>query len=85
MGDVVACGASLFAVASPTGQNPLALAAAWAVPGSPIDPEGETAMRYEAQYAIFRELYPITRHLMHRLADLDRAGEATHDVSTTDQ
>ena len=84
-GDASARGAALLAVAAATGQNPLALAAAWAVPGSPIDPEGETAMRYEAQYAIFRELYPITRHLMHRLADLDRAGEATHDVSTTDQ
>jgi hypothetical protein len=61
------------------------LAAAWAVPGWPIDPEPGAAARYEAQYAIFRELYPITRHLMHRLADLDRTGEATHDVSATDQ
>jgi hypothetical protein len=61
------------------------LAVAWAVPGLSIDPEGETVARYEAQYAIFRELYPTTCHLMHRLSDLDRTGEATHDVSTTDQ
>jgi xylulokinase len=84
-GDASARGAALLAMAAATGRDPRALAAAWAVPGSPIDPEGETVARYEAQYAIFRELYPTTRHLMHRLADLDRTGEATHDVSATDQ
>jgi xylulokinase len=82
-GDASARGAALLAVAATTGQDPRALAAAWAAPGSPIDPEGETMARYEAQYAIFRELYPTTRHLMHRLADLDRTGEATSDLSRT--
>jgi hypothetical protein len=38
----------------------------------PIEPHPEAILRYEAQYPIFQELYPITRHLMHRLADLDR-------------
>jgi hypothetical protein len=28
--------------------------------------------RYEAQYAIYQSLYPATRELMHRLAELDR-------------
>jgi xylulokinase len=82
-GDASARGAALLAVAAATGRDPRALAAAWAVPGSPIDPEPEPGARYEAQYAIFRELYPATRHLMHRLSDLDRTGEATDAVSRT--
>jgi xylulokinase len=80
-GDASARGAALLAVAAATGQDSRALAAAWAAPGSPIDPEPGLLARYESQYAIFRELYPATRHLMHRLADLDRTGEATSDVS----
>jgi xylulokinase len=80
-GDASARGAALLALAALTGQDARALAAAWAPPGSPIDPEPESVARYEAQYAIFRELYPATRHLMHRLTALERSGEATTDVS----
>jgi hypothetical protein len=47
----------------------------------PIDPEPEPVARYESQYAIFRELYPATRHLMHRVTALDRTSAATSDVS----
>jgi xylulokinase len=71
-GDASARGAALLAVAAVTGQDPGALAAAWATAGRPIEPEPAAAARYEAQYAIFRELYPATRHLMHRLGELDR-------------
>jgi xylulokinase len=65
-------GAALLAMAMATARDPLALAAEWAVAGTPIEPEPETAARYELHYAVFRELYPATRLLMHRLADLDR-------------
>jgi xylulokinase len=80
-GDASARGAALLAVAAATERDPRALAAAWAEPGRPIDPEPGCLARYESQYAIFRELYPTTRHLMHRLSGLDRTGEATTDVS----
>jgi xylulokinase len=80
-GDASARGAALLAVAAATGRDPRALAAAWAAPGWPIDPEPGAVARYEAQYAIFRELYPTTRELMHRLSDLDRTSEATGEVS----
>jgi xylulokinase len=70
--DASARGAALLAMAAATGSDPRALAAAWADPGAPIEPEPAAVSRYEAQYAIFRELYPSTRHLMHRLAELDR-------------
>jgi xylulokinase len=70
--DASARGAALLALAAATGSDPRGLAAAWADPGMPIDPHPEATLRYEAQYAIFQELYPVTRHLMHRLADLDR-------------
>ena len=82
-GDASARGAALLAVAAVTGQDPRALAAAWAPPGSPIDPQPALLPRYQAQYAIFRDLYPATRHLMHRLTDLERTGEATSDLSPT--
>lgn len=82
-GDASARGAALLAVAASTGRDPRALAAAWSPPGSPIDPEPGPAARYEAQYAIFRELYPATRHLMQRLTDLERTGQATSEVSAT--
>jgi xylulokinase len=71
-GDASARGAALLAVAAATGRDPRALAAAWAAPGRPIDPEPQSVARYEPHYAIFRELYPATRHLMHRLTDLER-------------
>ena len=80
-GDASARGAALLAVAAASGRDPRALAAAWAPPGSPIDPEPEPAVRYEARYAIFRELYPATCHLMHRLTELERTGERTSAVS----
>jgi xylulokinase len=70
-------GAALLAVAAATGSDPQAVAAACADPGVSVDPEPETASRYEAQYAVFREIYPATRHLMHRLADLDRAVDSS--------
>ncbi len=73
--DASARGAALLAMAAITGSDPRRLAAAWVDPGRPIDPEPEVVARYQAQYAIFRELYPTTRHLMHRLADLDRTEE----------
>jgi xylulokinase len=80
-GDASARGAALLALAAATGEDPRALAGAWAAPGSPIAPEPGPAARYEAQYAVFRELYPATRHLMHRLTDLDRSKAATGDLS----
>jgi xylulokinase len=80
-GDASARGAALLAVAAATEQDPRELAVAWAVPGRAIDPEPGAAARYEAQYAIFRELYPATRALMHRLTDLERTGKATGDLS----
>jgi xylulokinase len=76
-GDASARGAALLALSAATATQPHALAAAWAEPGRPIDPEPEALARYEAQYAIFRELYPATRHLMHGLADLERTGPAS--------
>jgi xylulokinase len=82
-GDASARGAALLAMAAVTGRDPRALASEWAAPGCPIDPEPGPLARYESQYAIFRELYPATRHLMHRLTDLDRTGEATSDVIQT--
>jgi xylulokinase len=82
-GDASARGAALLAMAAATGRDPRTFASEWAAPGRPIDPEPEPRARYEAQYAIFRELYPATRHLMHRLTDLDRTGEAKGDVSQT--
>jgi xylulokinase len=84
-GDASARGAALLAVAAATGQDPRALATAWAPPGWPINPEPGPVARYEAQYAIFRELYPATRHLMHRLTDLDRTSAATSNVSQSSQ
>ena len=80
-GDASARGAALLAAAAATEQDPRALAAAWAAPGWPIDPEPGPAAHYELQYAIFRELYPATRHLMHRLTALDRTSAATNDVN----
>jgi xylulokinase len=82
-GDASARGAALLAVAAVTGQDPRALPAAWAAPGRPVDPEPGFPARYEAQYAIFRDLYPATRHLMHRLTELDRTSAATSDFSET--
>jgi xylulokinase len=79
-GDSSARGAALLAVAAATGKEPRALAAAWAPPGRTIDPEPAPVARYQAQYAIFRELYPATRHLMHRLTGLDRGGDAANEV-----
>jgi sugar (pentulose or hexulose) kinase len=79
-GDASARGAALLAVAAATGRDPRALAAAWAAPGRPIDPEPQSVARYEPHYAIFRELYPATRHLMHRLTDLERT-----DFNQTDR
>jgi xylulokinase len=79
--DSSARGAALLALAAATGRDARELAAAWAPPGRPIDPEPEPAARYEAQYAIFEGLYPATRHLMHGLAELDRSGAATSDLS----
>ena len=70
--DASARGAALLAIAALTGRDPQRLAADWAEPGRPIDPAPETHDRYEAHYAIYREIYPATRHLMHRLTDLDR-------------
>jgi xylulokinase len=75
-GDSSARGAALLALAAATGRDAQALAAAWAPPGWPIDPEPGPMARYEAQYAIFQGLYPATRQLMHRLSELDRSGAA---------
>jgi xylulokinase len=83
-GDASARGAALLAVAAATGRDPRALAAAWAPPGSPIEPEPGAVARYETQFAIFRDLYPATRHLMHRLTDLDRPSDAMSNVSKSD-
>ncbi len=80
-GDSSARGAALLAVAAATGREPRELAAAWAPPGRTIDPEPAPVARYELQYAIFRELYPATRHLMHRLTDLDRSRMTTGEIS----
>lgn len=84
-GDSSARGAALLAVAAATGKTAWALAAEWTTPGRPIDPEPGIAARYESQYAIFRELYPATRHLMHRLTDMDRTSETTAKVSPSDR
>lgn len=84
-GDSSARGAALLAVAAATGKTARALAAEWTTPGRPIDPEPGIAARYESQYAIFRELYPATRHLMHRLTDMDRTSETTAKVSPSDR
>lgn len=80
-GDSSACGAALLALAAATGRDARTLAAAWAPPGQPIDPEPGAIARYEAHYAVFRDLYPATRHLMHRLSELDRSGARTRDVN----
>ena len=80
-GDSSARGAALLAVAAATGRDAQVLAAEWAPPGRTIDPEPGPIARYQSQYAIFRELYPATRHLMHRLGDLDRSGEPASGVS----
>jgi xylulokinase len=74
-GDSSARGAALLALAAATGGDARALATAWAPPGRPVDPEPGAVARYEAQYAIYRELYPATRQLMHRLSELDRSGQ----------
>jgi xylulokinase len=74
-GDSSARGAALLALAAATGGDARALAAAWAPPGRPVDPEAQAVARYEAQYAIYQSLYPATRELMHRLCELDRGGE----------
>jgi xylulokinase len=80
-GDVSARGAALLAMAAAMDRDPRALAAAWAPDGAQIDPKPEPVARYEAQYAIFRELYPATRHLMRRLTDLDRPGDTQSGLS----
>ena len=80
-GNSSARGAALLAVAAATGREPRDLAVEWAPSGRPVNPEPGPVARYESQYAIFRELYPATRHLMHRLTDLDRSGESTSGVS----
>lgn len=77
--DASARGAALLAMAAITDQAPRALAADWAAPGVVIEPEPAAVLRYEAQYGIFRELYPTTRHLMHRLAELDRPVDDSSD------
>ncbi len=79
-GDSSARGAALLAFAAATGNDAQALAAAWAPPGRPVDPEPGVVARYEAQYAIYQGLYPATRQLMHRLSELDRGGAATGEV-----
>ena len=79
--DSSARGAALLAVAAATGRDAQALAAEWAPPGRTIDPEPRAVARYQSQYAIFHELYPATRHLMHRLCNLDRSSESTSGVS----
>ncbi|HZA67943.1 MAG TPA: xylulokinase [Geminicoccaceae bacterium] len=80
-GDSSARGAALLAVAAATGNAPQALAAEWSRPCWSIDPEPPLVARYQAQYAIFRELYPATRHLMHRLTGLDRESGSTTEVT----
>jgi xylulokinase len=74
-GDSSARGAALLALAAATDRDARALAAAWAPPGRPVNPEPGPVARYEAQYAIYQSLYPATRELMHRLCELDRGGE----------
>ena len=81
--DASARGAALLAMAAVTGRAPQALAADWAGPGVVIEPDPAAVPRYNAQYAIFREVYPATRHLMHRLADLDRPVAVSDDTWTS--
>ena len=79
-GNSSARGAALLALAAATGQDARALAEAWAPPGRRIDPEPGPVTRYEAQYMIYRGLYPATRELMHRLGELDRDGGDPFEV-----
>ena len=50
-----------------TGENVASIASAWARCGEEIAPEPSNVALYESRYRIFRDLYPATQTLMHRL------------------
>ena len=50
-----------------TGEDTADLARAWARSGEEIQPEPANVALYRSRYEVYRELYPATRDLMHRL------------------
>ncbi len=66
--DASARGAAILAMHAVTGESLTGIASAWAERGAEIRPDPSTVALYDARYRIFRDLYPATRSLMHRLA-----------------
>ncbi|MCB9946746.1 MAG: xylulokinase [Rhodospirillaceae bacterium] len=65
--DASARGAAVLAMQALTGQDTADVARAWARSGAEIAPEPANVALYESRYRIFRDLYPATQALMHRL------------------
>lgn len=65
--DASARGAAALAMQALTGENVASIASAWARCGEEIAPEPSNVALYESRYRIFRDLYPATQTLMHRL------------------
>ncbi len=65
--DASARGAAILAMQTVTGQGVADIARAWAVCGEDVVPEPSNVALYESRYRIFRDIYPATRTLMHRL------------------
>ncbi len=65
--DASARGAATLAMQAVTGKSITHIAGAWADCGEDIAPQPSNIALYDSRYRIFRDLYPATRTLMHRL------------------
>lgn len=65
--DASARGAAALAMQAMTGAGITAIAKAWTDCGDEIAPDPANVALYDSRYRIFRDLYPATQTLMHRL------------------
>ncbi len=54
----------------------------WAVTGSVVEPRPETREVYDALYAAYTQLYPLTKDIMHELARLQEKDFADADQAS---
>ena len=60
-------GAAALAIRAVTGGSIASIAEAWGDCGEAVEPDAANVALYDSRYRIFRDLYPATRELMHRL------------------
>jgi xylulokinase len=76
-----ACYGDAFLAAVGCGLYPdLSEVTRWVEPKEIIRPDAHNHERYEGFYQVFRELYPGTKGLMHRLAQLDNLSVSSREV-----